>query len=128
MSFDWPEFLAVARALSGDDSASMSEEARMRSALSRAYYAVYGTAKAVARARDGYEPKTTETSHQGLINHFKKGPGRTRLAVGANLERMLRNRIQADYKLRFDGNLSFEMRTMLGLAASVLEDLERLRQ
>jgi uncharacterized protein (UPF0332 family) len=128
MSFDWPEYLTIAQFLSGDNSVVASEEARMRSALNRAYYAVYGTARAVARARDGYKPQTAETSHQGLINHFKKGPDRTRMTVGTNLERMRRNRIQADYNLRFEGNLSFEVRTMLGLAASVLQDLEKLRQ
>ncbi len=126
MSFDWSEYLTLAQALGGEDVAT-SEEARLRSAISRAYYAVYGMAQIVARSRDGYTPRRTDTAHQGLINHFKQSPDRKRKAVGANLERLLKNRVSADYERRFAGELLFTVKITLNLAASVLQDLERLR-
>lgn len=126
MSFDWSDYLSLARALGGEDVVA-TEEARLRSAISRAYYAVYGTARTIARSCDGYRQQSTETSHQGLINHFKNSPDRARKAVGANLERLRRNRVSADYDLRFQGNLRFEVKTTLSLASSVLQQLESLR-
>lgn len=126
MSFDWSEYLTLAQALGGDDVAT-SEEARLRSAISRAYYAVYGTAQVIARSRDGYTPQATETSHQGLINHFKRSPDRVRKAIGMNLERLRKSRVTADYERHVQGKLFFEVKATLSLAASVLQDLERLR-
>jgi len=128
MSFDWPDYLALAQVLGGDNSAAPTEEARLRSALSRAYYAVYGTARAVAKAHDGYVPQRFETSHQGLINHFKASPDRVRKSIGANLERMQKNRVRADYEPRFHGDLNFEVGLMLRMGADVLVTLNSLRR
>lgn len=128
MSFDWPDYLTLAQALSGDNTAAPSEEARLRAALSRAYYAVYGTARAVARAQ-GYVPqRAIETSHQGLIRYFKESPDRVRKSIGANLERMQKNRERADYERLFGGNLAFEVSAMLKLGASVLETLKQIQR
>lgn len=128
MSFDWPDYLVLARALRGDEQVNPGEEALLRSAISRAYYAVYGTAHVVARMCDGYTPRRTETAHQGLINHFKQSPDRKRKAVGTNLERLLKKRISADYERSFKGKLRFEVDITLDLAASVLEDLEFIQR
>lgn len=127
MSFDWSEYLTLARALSGEDDVVTSKKARQRAAISRAYYAVYGTARAVARSQ-GYMPQRAETAHQGLIDHFKGSPDRARKAVGANLERLLWNRVSVDYESRFQGKLVFEVMVTLSLAASVLTELDNLRQ
>jgi uncharacterized protein (UPF0332 family) len=127
MSFDWPDYLALARSLSGDADVTPSEEARLRSALSRAYYGVYGSARAVAKLH-GYTPQRFETSHQTLIRYFKESPDRARKSIGLNLERMQKNRERADYERRFEGNLTYEVSLMLKLGASVLEALKSLRK
>lgn len=128
MSFDWPDYLTLAQALSGDEEAAPTEEARLRSALSRAYYAVYGTARAVARVQDGYVPQRSETSHQGLIRHFRESPDRVRKSIAANLERMQKNRERADYERRWNGDLKGDVALMLKLGAAVLETLKRLQR
>lgn len=48
MSFDWREYLALARGLAGDSDASYSAEAARRAAISRAYYGAFGFARGVA--------------------------------------------------------------------------------
>ena len=128
MSFDWPDYLTLAQALSGNERATPTEEARLRAALSRAYYAVYGPAKLVAKARDEYVPQRFETWHQSLIRHFKASSDRTRKSIGANLERMQKNRERADYERNFNGDLAFEASLMLKMGAAVLEMLDSLRQ
>lgn len=127
MSFDWPDYLTLARALGGDVDVTPSEEARLRAALSRAYYAVYGSARAVASA-SGYTRQRFDTSHQALIRHFKESPDRVRRSIGFNLERMQKNRERADYELRFNGNLAHEVGLMISLGALVLETLQKLRK
>lgn len=127
MSFDWPDYLTLARALGGAADAAPSEEARLRSALSRAYYAAYGSARAVARA-SGYTPQRFETSHQGLIRYYQGRPERLWKSIGMNLERMQKNRERADYELDFRGNLASEVSLMIALGATVLEKLHQLRE
>lgn len=129
MSFDWSDYLALARVLREDaDPAESvaSEEARLRSALSRAYYAAYGTAHHVAVTRDRYTHQRFDTAHQSLINHFKHSSDRKRKAIGANLERLLHDRVRADYHRTFKGKLDYQTNMMIQLAATVLHELETL--
>jgi uncharacterized protein (UPF0332 family) len=127
MSFDWSDYLALARALRGDADVTPSEEARLRSALSRAYYAVYGSARAVAIS-SGYTRQRFDTSHQALIRYFQESPDRARKAIGVNLERMQKNRERADYERDFRGNLAHEVSLMITLGASVLDMLQKLQK
>lgn len=53
MSFDWVDFLALADALVRDPNSPGPEEASLRSASSRAYYAAFCSARDFACARDG---------------------------------------------------------------------------
>lgn len=51
MSFPWSHYLDLAKALAGQETNGVaSQEARLRSAISRAYYAVFCTARNRAHA------------------------------------------------------------------------------
>ena len=52
MSFDWLEYLSLAHELVGLSPGAASHEARLRSAISRAYYAAFKMAFAYLSARD----------------------------------------------------------------------------
>ena len=52
MNFDWSEYLNIARELAGQATASFSAEAKKRSAISRAYYAAFCSARNHLRDRD----------------------------------------------------------------------------
>lgn len=41
MSFDWSEYLNVAKELAGVETSAASQEAKLRAAITRAYYAAF---------------------------------------------------------------------------------------
>ena len=99
--FDWLEFLELAKALAKSD-----EEAAMRSAVSRAYYAVYGSIARVLLV-EGFDASSTTDPHFQMWRHLERNPvgkpeGRTR-GVLARYGRELRLfRKKADYDSEID--------------------------
>ena len=68
--FDWTEYLDLAEYLSGK-SDTYTQEAALRSATSRAYYAAFRSARDVAEQRLGFEPKRTGEDHGLVKDHFR---------------------------------------------------------
>jgi uncharacterized protein (UPF0332 family) len=102
MSFDSYDFLCLAYQLVGKPQTAPCEEACLRSAVSRAYYAVFWQARSVAQARPGFElPR--KNPHAALINWFKREPGTAYRKVGTDLERLRDDRNKADYDLLVPG-------------------------
>ena len=60
MSFDWSEYLKLAQELAGQTGNPASQEARLRAAVSRAYYAVFCISRACG---------TGLTKQYGMICH-----------------------------------------------------------
>jgi uncharacterized protein (UPF0332 family) len=99
MSFNWDEYFTLALELAGISLVppGASEEARLRAAISRAYYALYHAALAVAQRRDGYvEP--TISLHSALISHYRFHPDSTVQPIGDDLRQLRNIRAQADYQ------------------------------
>ena len=99
--FDWAEFLRLARALAAGRAETPPTEAGLRSAVSRAYYAVFN--EAVERAIEhGLDPGPKrdargckQSSHKACWAAYK---GDTSLRqVGIDGERLHLKRIDADY-------------------------------
>jgi uncharacterized protein (UPF0332 family) len=93
MSFDWSEYLGLAKYLSGK-SDTHTQEAALRSATSRAYYAAFCSARSVAERRLGFAPTRTGEDHKRLRKHY------TQLGiieVAKKLGEMCRWRKQCDY-------------------------------
>jgi uncharacterized protein (UPF0332 family) len=91
-SFDWSEYLRLAEKLSKG-----SDEASLRSSISRAYYFVYHLA--LTRAREnGFAPKLDQPMHTQLWVVFSGNPEPEcqRLAMIGN--RMRGRRVRADYE------------------------------
>lgn len=102
MSFNWSEYFQLARELAGEQIPTpSSEEARLRSAISRAYYAGYCKARNYLRdvEKDSRIPKGRHQQDY-IIEQFKKG-SKERRKVGANLDRLRDERRRADYEDRF---------------------------
>jgi len=68
MSFDWSQYLDVARSLVGQGSKPI-QEAAYRCAVSRAYYAAFCHARNYARDRHGFRP-TRKDAHRRVRKHF----------------------------------------------------------
>jgi len=89
--FDWSNYLALAKDLS-----ESSDEAVLRSAISRAYYAAFNQAKDYCLSHDIYIARHTD-SHQVVWNAFLER-GRLSKGIQHNGDLLKKKRVQADYE------------------------------
>jgi hypothetical protein len=98
MPFDWREFLGVARFLRGQGGAGFSEEAALRTLISRAYYAAYGHALRYGRDYLGFIPgrrlEDRTQDHGRLRAHLRQ---RRRAFIASKLEHLRDWRNVCDY-------------------------------
>lgn len=71
MAFDWSEYLLFARKISGE-AVCCSEEAELRSAISRAYYAAFCCARNRARDALGFVPSGKGVDHQRVPEFYAR--------------------------------------------------------
>jgi uncharacterized protein (UPF0332 family) len=91
MPFDWKQYLSFA-----DELSKRSEEAALRSAVSRAYYAAFCTARNHLRGK-GEQIPDSEQTHKVVWESFQRR-GKTYAAVYQNGVRLRSRRRQADYE------------------------------
>jgi uncharacterized protein (UPF0332 family) len=92
MSFDWNHFLDVAKTL-----AKAPDEASQRSAISRAYYAAFNTAKRyLAHARSDLRIPRHGDAHELVWATLREG-SRQEMSAGAHGFRLKKQRKIADY-------------------------------
>ncbi len=92
MSFNWRDYISLA-----EDLVNSTEEARLRSCISRAYYGVF----CIARNRKGYKgsnPKKGENLHWIVINAYKESTHVEEQKIGWILDKLRRSRNNADYE------------------------------
>ncbi len=102
MAFDWKKYLKIAEFLhQQSNNSSIDKEAALRSAVSRAYFALYCNAKKYAINNLHYEVPTPQeikqyniNTHEHLRNHLKSN-GLINIVDDLNTLRILRN--QCDY-------------------------------
>jgi uncharacterized protein (UPF0332 family) len=120
MSFDWSKYHDLACGLAGKDN-----EENWRSAISRAYYAVFNK----LRIKAGYNTSRAFASHQTFIKNliqtedyifdaFVDIEEDDLVYIGNQLEALRKDRNQADY----DGTTSFDKRRAQN-ACDVVEDI-----
>lgn len=124
MSFDWSEYLKVARELAGQPTAPPTEEAKLRSAISRAYYAAFIKARNFLQDKDG-ATIPFQNSHQYVINQFRISTVGIRQKIGNRLLRLRIARNQADYN-NIVPRLAEDTLEALTLARRVIAALENL--
>lgn len=94
MSFDWRTYLNVSDALIKNQITGI-EEACLRSAISRAYYAAFGIALSYLKNHGTTIPLID--THKFLRNEFKKSPDTIKKKIGSNIDRLWKDRKDADY-------------------------------
>jgi len=126
IAFDWNGFLNLAR-----DLEIGTDEARVRSSISRAYYASYCNARNYMEDTCGRQLPHDESSHQYVIEYYNGNKGvRTtprRSKIAQKLLRMKLKRVMADYDNK-DHNLVIlrsEARFVLQQSNEVIEEIER---
>jgi len=128
MSFDWTEFLTLAEALQSAPDSPGPPEAALRSAASRAYYAAFHCALKFA-CRDGFVPTYSGDDHRKVQAHFRgyKPPDQTRRAIALQLDRLLKQRHEADYYATLKRQPASLAGQAIGMAKNVLEKIEILK-
>ena len=129
MSFDWSQYLLVAKELAGQGTILSSQEARLRTAVSRAYYAAFCKASNHLRdkdrlpiARQNYE----KHEHSYVINTFDSNGDPVRHGVGQDLRRLFSKRTMADYHDNAPGLTANQVALDLALAELVIANVDGL--
>lgn len=116
MSFDFLEFYYQAEDISDkrhripSKEMSLADEADMRTAISRAYYAAFHKAREFLQSTRDNTPETLAGGmHERLISRFTNSSLAERRTMGAKLDRMKKLRHIVDYnyiiKNKYNGNL-----------------------
>jgi len=126
MSFNWSEYLNIARELAGQAMASSSDEAKKRSAISRAYYAAFCSARNHLRDKDHDQNIPVGGDVHGYVRRtFKTSKDRVRREIGEDLARLVAKRNLADYEDTMEC-LKGDTYLALSLSQEVLSDLSHL--
>lgn len=124
MRFDWQEYLKLAQELAGQ-SVKSNEEARLRSSISRAYYAAFCNARNYLHYIEGHKIPSTSYAHRLVREQFKKSNDRLRRDIGIDMERLRQNRNKADYH-NFVSGLQDMTCMSLSLAENIISKLNML--
>ena len=95
MSFGWEKYLSVAEVLTGTDLGA-DREACLRSAVSRSYYAAFGSARSHARGRR-LHTRQSAAEHGEVSVFFAQKYGEAGGEIAKILSRLRTNRNIADY-------------------------------
>ena len=85
MSFDWSEYLTLAQELTSASISSPIQEAHLRAAVSRAYYAAFCKARNYLHNKDGYLTPRRTNAHSDVIMKFERSGDMERRKVGTLL-------------------------------------------
>lgn len=96
MSFNWDDYLFLAQDLAAPSNLP-NQEARLRSAISRAYYSAFCKARNFLRDEQRVQIPTTGEAHHLVWLHFKNRRDTVYKKIGENLRRLLNDRRCADY-------------------------------
>ncbi|MEB3179945.1 MAG: HEPN domain-containing protein [Nostocaceae cyanobacterium] len=125
MSFDWSQYLNLAKELAGEQTTPANQEAKLRDAISRAYYAAFILARNHLRDKQANIIPTTGDAHGYVWQQFKLNPDSAHQLVADNLKRLRQYRNQADYVDRFPGLVGIS-RIALKLAEEIISTLNNL--
>ena len=98
MNFDWSEYFNLAQELVGQTVAPAGQEARQRSALSRAYYAAFCQARNHLRDKERYSLPADGQVHTHVRDQFRDSLDLTRSQIGHDLNRLRIDRNRVDYE------------------------------
>jgi hypothetical protein len=115
MAFNWNDFLSLAEQLALDN-----DEASQRTAISRAYYAVFNVAceRAIQNCGQPVGPK-----HVWCWQQYSRNPNRQCKRIGIDGDRLKKLRVRADYQSATIHRLNETVADVLREATQFQEDL-----
>ncbi len=125
MSFDWSQYLNLAKELVGQATTPANQEAKLRDAISRAYYAAFILARNHLRDKEGHAIPKTGDAHKYVAAQFDISPDRMREKVAKSLKKLRLYRNQADYVDKFPGLVGIA-KLAIDLSEDIIANLSRL--
>lgn len=125
MTFDWSEYLNLAKELAGIATTPANQEAKLRDAISRAYYAAFILARNHLRDREGLSIPATGDAHRYVSEQFDLIPDPMRKSIADKLKRLRMYRNQAYYVDTFPGLFGIATRAIT-LSEEVISELRNL--
>jgi uncharacterized protein (UPF0332 family) len=95
MAFGWEDYLILAKDISDDE----NDEAALRSAVSRTYYAVFNLVKDILDQKEATISENTDSIHRSVWNACNQR-GRSWAKVYKNANNLRKRRVSADYVLK----------------------------
>lgn len=102
MAFDWVDYLKLAKGLLG-----VTNEAALRSSISRAYYFVYHVARNRLES-NGLTPNWSDSQHKITWEYYEGSPDYECKKLGLLGQRLRSRRTKADYDLVYGGRVEEE--------------------
>ncbi len=125
MTFDWLEYLNLAKKLASLVTTSAYQEAQLRVTIHLAYYAAFNLAKNHLQDKEGHSIPTTSNAHTYVSDQFLLNPDSVHKSVGRKLKRLRLFRNQADYVAFFPGLSSFTTAS-ISLAEEIIYTLNSI--
>jgi len=129
MSFDWAGFLLVAASLERGEGDETLRAAQCRSAISRAYYAAFCTARDHLSRSRGHDHTRQRGVHEYVRRQFQglRNDRPEYQLVAAYLRRLQVARAEADYNAAWEADLGDAARTAIEDCRRVLRALDATR-
>jgi len=124
MSFNWSDYLILAQNLVGKTSFPC-QEAEFRSAISRAYYGAYCSTRNYLISKGYKIPKSSE-AHRLVREKLAERKDPISYRIESNLDRLRRDRTNADYEDQFPGAPDKTAALDVFLAQRIIADLAKI--
>jgi uncharacterized protein (UPF0332 family) len=135
MRFDWSEYFNLAQELAATNSdSSANRDAKLRSAISRAYYSTFCLARNYLRDIEKdprlFRKNRDINEHQYVPKEFiyHRSKNKNMVKIGENLSSLRELRNKADYEDTIFNNLQKEASYALMLAQNIISALSKLTQ
>lgn len=117
MSFNWHKYILLAEELIQ----ASTEEAKLRSATSRAYYGSFNPCK----IHKGYSLYKRGDVHEKVITEFKTSDVPLEVTIGNQLDDLRRKRNDSDYDGHYQPNTA-SIRFHISAAKRIIENLKEI--
>ena len=125
MSFNWNDYIKIADELAQKHTL---KEASCRSAISRAYYGAFCTARNYLQTKEGVK-EFGENAHNSVRDIFVSSNDQNRREIGNKLNRLRLSRNKADYDNTYtvsSSSLLKETENALKNAKQIVDSIEKL--
>jgi uncharacterized protein (UPF0332 family) len=120
--FEWRDYLRIAEQLI---TGAAKDEAALRAAVSRAYYAAFNVAKARLFAQNRMTALQVRNVHMAVWQHYSSSPDARELRIGQAGYRLRNARNSADYDADFP-NVSRDAAMLVQQARNLIDSIAML--